>query len=175
MGVKKRTVRIAIGVGDTGCSILQRLDRNVTRGMELIAVDTHNRLFKIKDRSVKKILIGKDTPRGRGTSKRPAAGAMAAIRDYYLISKAMGNPKSVFIIAGVGDGTGNGAGPVIADMAKQKGARVDTLAIYPSNPDTTGEHKADHGLRKLKAYSNNLIVMKEDRLNSMQKVFEELL
>ncbi len=119
-----------IGVGGGGNNIVSRMKEKKIEGVELVAINTDLQGLKHAKADIK-IQIGKNLCRGLGAGTDPERGMKAAEEDINDIVKVLENTDLVFLTAGLGGGTGSGASPVIANLAKQKGALVVAVVTKP--------------------------------------------
>jgi cell division protein FtsZ len=112
----------------------------------------------------KKVLIGKSITKGLGAGGYPETGAKAAEVDRGLLEKELEGSHLVFICAGMGGGTGTGAAPVIAEIAKEQGAITVAMVTYPFNLERARRAKADEGIAKLRKIVDSVIVLDNNRL-----------
>ncbi|MGB9681063.1 MAG: cell division protein FtsZ [Minisyncoccia bacterium] len=119
-----------IGVGGGGNNIVSRMKERKIEGVELVAINTDLQGLKHSKADVK-IQIGKNLCRGLGAGTDPDRGMKAAEEDINDIVKVLEKTDLVFLAAGLGGGTGSGASPVIANLAKQKGALVVAVVTKP--------------------------------------------
>ena len=128
--IKKQTAKIkVIGVGGGGGNSLSRMREIGIRGGELIAINTdaQDLLYANADQ---KILIGRELTQGLGACSNPKVGAEAAKESQTEIKKKIAGSDMVFITCGLGGGTGTGAAPVIAQIAKKQGDFQKALEMY---------------------------------------------
>lgn len=170
-----------VGVGGGGGNAISRMYDDFPRGVELIAVNTD-----IQDlnqcAAKKKVYIGKNLTRGLGTGMNPDLGHQAAEENRSDIAEAIKDADMIFIAAGMGGGTGTGATPVVADIAKEMG--ILTIAIVTKPFSFEGGHRAriaEEGLIKLRDRVDTLITVPNDRIfsiinkeTSLMKAFEEV-
>src|SRR6185369_12157594 len=110
-----------IGVGGGGSNAVARMSNDFSRGVQFIAVNTdHQDLDHCEVR--RKIYIGRNLTKGLGAGMNPDLGRQAAEENRSEIAEALAGADLVFVAAGLGGGTGSGAGPVVAEVAKQAGA-----------------------------------------------------
>ena len=163
--IKKQSAKIkVIGIGGGGNNSLSRMREIGIRGGELIAVNTdaQDLLYTNADH---KILIGKELTQGLGAGSNPKIGEEAARESESEIKKKLGNSDMVFITCGLGGGTGTGAAPVIAALAKKQGALVIGVVTYPFTIE--GKKRLENaalGLEKLEGVVDTLIVIPNDKL-----------
>lgn len=153
-----------VGVGGSGCNAVNHMVNSKVKGVEFIAVnsdaqDLHRSLAK------RKIHIGKNLTRGLGTGMNPELGKRAAEETRQEIQEALQGSDMVFITCGMGGGTGTGAAPVVARIAKEIGAL--TVAVVTRPFMFEGMHRkdlAERGLFDLKKEVDAFIVIPNDKL-----------
>ncbi len=156
-----------VGVGGGGCNAVNRMIDAGLRGVEFVAVNTDAQALLMSDAEVK-IHIGRELTRGLGAGSDPAVGEQAAAEHREEISAALDGADMVFITAGEGGGTGTGAAPVIAEIAKSQGAL--TIAVITRPFRFEGRRRAaqaDEGIKKLRDKVDTQIVIPNDRLLSI--------
>jgi len=153
-----------IGVGGAGGNTVTRLVEMGIEGAELIAINTDAQdLAKIKAHH--KILIGKEVTRGLGAGSDVTLGEQAAKEDETAIKKAIGDSDLVFVTCGLGGGTGSGASPVVAELAKKAGALTIAVVTLPfENEGLLRWENARYGLEKLKNNVDAIIVIPNQKL-----------
>ncbi|NPA21998.1 MAG: cell division protein FtsZ [Candidatus Micrarchaeota archaeon] len=155
---------VTIGVGGGGNNTINRLIKFGVKGTELVAVNTDKQhLLQIHEKA-KKVLIGKSITRGLGAGGYPDIGAKAAEVDRHEIQKYLEGAHLVFLCAGMGGGTGSGATPVIAQMAKEQGAITIAMVTYPFELERARKKKADAAIRELQKYADSVIILDNNRL-----------
>jgi cell division protein FtsZ len=163
--LKKQVAKIkVVGVGGGGNNTLSRIHEIGVKGGEMIAVNTdaQDLLYTSAD---KKILIGKELTRGMGAGSNPQIGEEAAHESEHEIKKRLENSDMVFITCGLGGGTGTGAAPVIADIAKKCGALTIGIVTMPFTIEGAKRiENAVEGLEKLESIVDTLIVIPNDKL-----------
>jgi cell division protein FtsZ len=163
--VQKHTARIkVIGCGGGGGNSVSRMKETGIKGCEIIAVNTdaQDLLYTNADA---KILIGRELTHGLGAGSNPKIGEQAARESEEEIKKKLGEIDMVFITCGLGGGTGTGAAPVIAEMAKKQGALTIGVITLPFAVEGQKRlENAQYGLEKLLAVSDTLIVIQNDKL-----------
>lgn len=163
--VKKQAAKIkVIGIGGGGNNSLSRMREIGIRGGELIAINTdaQDLLYANADQ---KILIGKELTQGLGAGSNPTVGREAAKESESEIKKKLGNSDMVFITCGLGGGTGTGAAPVVASVAKKQGALTIGVVTMPFTIE--GQKRVENavlGLEKMEANVDTLIVIPNDKL-----------
>ena len=146
--------KIAIlGVGGAGCNVVNQLYDAKTENAEIIAINTDSQHLDII-KADKKILIGKSLTKGLGAGGSPEIGKKAAELSRKELNKSLKDKEAVFIIAGMGGGTGTGASSVIADIAKKEGAFVTGLAIVPFEMEKGRRIEAEKGIKELRKWAD---------------------
>jgi cell division protein FtsZ len=163
--IKKQSAKIkVIGVGGGGGNSLSRMKEIGIKGGELIAVNTdaQDLLYTNSDY---KILIGKELTQGLGAGSNPKIGESAAKESESEIKKRIAGADMVFITCGLGGGTGTGAAPVIASLAKKQGSLVIGVVTFPFTIEGKKRiENATQGLEKMEAFTDTLIVIPNDKL-----------
>ena len=159
------TVRImVVGVGGAGCNSMNRLARSGVKGAELIAINTDKNHLSIISEQARKILIGSSITRGLGAGGYPEIGAKAADVSRDALEKVLERADLVFLTCGMGGGTGTGASPILAELARKQGAIVIGIVTYPFALERARLEKADKGIENLKEQVDTLIVIDNNRL-----------
>ncbi len=156
-----------VGVGGGGCNAVNRMIDAGLRGVEFVAVNTDAQALLMSDAETK-IHIGRELTRGLGAGSDPAIGQQAAEEHKDEISEALMGADMVFITAGEGGGTGTGAAPVIAEVAKSQGAL--TIAVITRPFGFEGRRRAaqaEAGINRLREKVDTQIVIPNDRLLSI--------
>ncbi|HIH19757.1 TPA: cell division protein FtsZ [Candidatus Micrarchaeota archaeon] len=155
---------MVVGAGGAGCNSINRLARSGIKGAELVAINTDkNHLMTISEQA-RKLLIGASITRGLGAGGYPEIGAKAADASREALEKVMDRCDLMFLTCGMGGGTGTGAAPVIAEIARKQGAIVIGIITYPFALERARLEKADRGIEKLKEQVDTLIVIDNNRL-----------
>ena len=157
-----------VGVGGGGCNSITRLStQNINA--ELIAINTDKSHFSIVNAS-KKVLIGKKLTKGHGTGGNIQIGEQAAQMAYNDIYKILDGADIVFVLAGLGGGTGGGAGPVINEIARDAGALVISMVTMPFKAEGKRRWElAESSLQKFRNNSHTVIVLDNNRLVELAK------
>ncbi|MDO8622976.1 MAG: cell division protein FtsZ [archaeon] len=153
-----------IGIGGGGNNSLSRMKEIGIRGGELIAINTdaQDLLYATADH---KILIGRELTHGLGAGSNPKVGEEAAKESESEIKKKLAGSDMVFITCGMGGGTGTGAAPVVAELAKKQGALTIAVVTIPFSIE--GKKRVENaslGLEKLESIVDTLIVIPNDKL-----------
>ena len=168
-----------IGVGGGGVNAVNRMIESGLRGVEFVAVNTDAQALLMSDADVK-LDIGRDLTRGLGAGSDPDIGRQAAEDHRNEIEQVLEGADMVFVTAGEGGGTGTGAAPVIAELAKSLGAL--TIAVVTRPFGFEGRRRAvqaENGIVNLKEKVDAQIVIPNDRLltistdqTALQNAFE---
>ncbi len=154
-----------VGVGGGGSNAVNRMIEEGIRGVEFVAINTDAQALAISDADIK-VHIGQDITRGLGAGANPEVGAEAAEDSHDEIKQALAGADMVFITAGEGGGTGTGAAPVVADIAKNDiGALTVGVVTKPfSFEGRPRTNRATDGIQTLSEAVDALIVIPNDRL-----------
>ncbi|MFC1682005.1 cell division protein FtsZ [Nanoarchaeota archaeon] len=152
-----------IGVGGCGCNAVTWLFNKGINGATIYATNT-DALHLSVTKSDEKVLIGKELTRGLGAGANPKIGREAAKEAIVDLKKTVSGADMVFVIAGLGGGTGTGAGPVIAQLAKETGAIVIGVVTMPFESEKARIDKAEFGLQELREVTDTCIVLDNNRL-----------
>jgi cell division protein FtsZ len=153
-----------VGVGGAGCNTINRMMEVGVEGAKIIGINTDAQdLLKVK--AHKKILIGKELTRGLGAGNNPKIGEEAAKESERDIRDALEGADMVFITCGLGGGTGTGAAPIVAEIAKKMGALTVAVVTLPFTVEGIRRIKnAEYGLERLRRNSDTVIVIPNDKL-----------
>jgi len=163
--IQKQTAKIkVIGIGGGGNNSLSRMREIGIKGGELIAINTdaQDLLYANADQ---KILIGRELTQGLGAGSNPKVGQEAAKESEAEIKKKIAGSDMIFITCGLGGGTGTGAAPVVAGLAKKQGALTIAVVTLPFTIEGRKRiENAMDGLERLEAVVDTLIVIPNDKL-----------
>ncbi|MBN1644603.1 cell division protein FtsZ [Candidatus Woesearchaeota archaeon] len=151
------------GIGGAGNNMVSWLYKKGIRGAEVLACNTDQQHLDVTD-SDKKFLIGKDITRGLGCGGFPQKGAEAAQESMLQLKEALRGADMSFVCAGMGGGTGTGAAPIIAGLAKEMGAIVIGTVTMPFNIERARIDKAEFGLQQLRQVCDTVVVIDNNRL-----------
>jgi cell division protein FtsZ len=154
----------AVGIGNAGCSIINSLNYKGIRSLETIAIET-DRKYLDTIRADKRVLIGKSLIKYLGSGGYPDVGKRAAEMARPTLESILESFDLVFVTAGLGGGTGTGAAPVIAEIAKDNGAIVVGMVTYPFPAEQARLHNADEGLEPFRHVVDSLIIFDNNRMN----------
>lgn len=153
-----------IGVGGGGSNAVNRMIENGVKGVEFITVNTDAQALHLT-KSEQKLQIGDKLTRGLGAGANPEVGKKAAEESREFITNSLKNADMVFVTAGMGGGTGTGAAPVIAELAKECGALTVGVVTRPFTFEGRKRSaQAELGIEALKEKVDTLIVIPNDRL-----------
>ncbi|MFA4906874.1 MAG: cell division protein FtsZ [archaeon] len=155
---------MVVGVGGAGCNAANRLADLGVAGAQLVAVNTDKQHLAIINDEITKILIGKSVTRGLGAGGYPEIGAKAAEVSKSALSEVLSGVDMLFLSAGMGGGTGTGAAPVIAAIAKDQGAIVVAIVTYPFALEKARIIKAEDGIEALSKVTDTVVVIDNNRL-----------
>jgi len=153
-----------IGVGGGGSNVVNRMINSGVRGVEFIAINTDKQALKLSS-ATQKIQIGEKLTRGRGAGSNPEIGKKSAEESRAQISKALEGTNMVFITAGMGGGTGTGAAPVVADIAREMG--ILTVGVVTRPFAFEGKRRmeqANLGIEDMHTRVDSLVVIPNERL-----------
>ena len=154
-----------VGVGGGGTNAVNRMVEAGVRGVEFIAVNTDRQALLMSDAD-KTIHIGEELTRGLGAGANPQVGCQAAEESRAEIREALAEADMVFVTAGEGGGTGTGAAPIVAEIAREEiGALTVGVVTKPfSFEGRLRRNQADQGIDLLSQKVDTLIVIPNDRL-----------
>ncbi len=158
-----------IGVGGGGGNAVNRMITQGVLGAEFIAVNTDKQVL-VHSKATHKIQIGEKSTHGKGAGGKPEIGAKSAEESRDAISDALKGTDMVFITAGMGGGTGTGAAPVIAQVAKDMGCL--TIGVVTKPFKFEGKRRmvqAQEGISRLAEHVDSLIVIPNDRLRALDE------
>ncbi|MEK6881832.1 MAG: cell division protein FtsZ [Nanoarchaeota archaeon] len=163
--LKKQSAKIkVIGVGGAGNNTISRMREIGIKGGELIAINTDAQDLLYANSDVK-ILIGKELTQGLGAGSNPKVGEEAAKESESEIKKRISGSDMIFITCGLGGGTGTGAAPVVAELAKKQGALTIGVVTLPFTIEGRKRiENAIDGLERMEATVDTLIVIPNDKL-----------
>jgi len=153
-----------VGIGGSGGSALSRMIKSKLQGIEFIALNTDAQALNSHESS-KKVHIGRNTTRGLGAGMDPELGAQSAEENEEEIRSVLQGADMVFLTCGLGGGTGTGASPIVADIAKQLGALTVAVVTKPfSFEGAQRRNIAERGLENLVDKVDTIITIPNDRL-----------
>lgn len=152
-----------IGVGGGGCNAINNMIENPIQGVEYISANTDAQSL-MDNMAPNKIQLGASLTRGLGAGANPEVGRAAAMEDREAIVKAISGADMLFITTGMGGGTGTGAAPVIAEIAKELGILTVAVVTRPFKHEGKRGVVAQQGIEMLKNHVDSLIVVPNDKL-----------
>jgi len=153
-----------VGVGGGGGNAINRMIASGLKGVEFIAINSDAQALE-QNQAEKRIQIGNQITNGLGAGANPDVGRKAMEESRVDVADALGQPNLVFITAGMGGGTGTGAAPAVAELAKQSGALTVAIVTRPFRFE--GKKRIDRaaeGLAELKSKVDTLITIPNERL-----------
>ena len=153
-----------IGVGGGGNNVVNRMVRSGVKSVEFIAVNTDKQALTSSSAGYK-IQIGEKLTHGQGAGSNPDVGRKSAEESRNQISKALEDTDMVFITAGMGGGTGTGAAPVVAEIAREQG--VLTVGVVTKPFAFEGRKRmtqAEQGIEELRSKVDSLVIIPNERL-----------
>ena len=167
------------GIGGGGNNAISRMKQSGLRGVDFVAVNTDRQILNSIDIETK-IQIGEKLTRGLGAGANPSVGEKAAEESKEEIMRALEGTDMVFVTAGMGGGTGTGAAPIVASIAKEMGILTVGVVTKPFTFEGMKRKKqAIEGIDELRSNVDSIIVVSNDRLlqliggRPMQEAFRE--
>jgi cell division protein FtsZ len=155
---------LVIGAGGGGCNSVNRMIEAGVNGVEFIAVNTDKQAL-MKSKAPKKIQIGKNLTGGRGAGAVPEIGEKAAIENEAELRECIKGANMVFVTAGMGGGTGTGAAPVIAKLAREAGCLTVGVVTKPFLFEQRVKGKiAEEGIAKLEKMVDTMVIISNEAL-----------
>ena len=153
-----------VGVGGGGCNAVNRMIAEQIAGVQFVAVNTDAQALGLSPAQVR-IRIGDKLTKGLGVGGDPARGLRAAEESRDELFESVRGSEMVFVTAGMGGGTGTGASPIVAEVAKEAGALTIGVVTKPFGFEGTKRRKdAEEGIQRLQEKVDTLIVIPNDRL-----------
>ena len=157
-----------VGVGGAGCNAVNRMIGANIQSVDFVAVNTDKQSLDMS-RAKTKIQIGVDSTRGLGAGANPEVGKKAAEEQAGLIQKCLKGSDMIFITAGMGGGTGTGASPVVAKIAKETGALTVAVVTKPFHFEMASRmEQAEMGIENLRSAVDTLIVIENEKLLNLK-------
>jgi len=158
---------IAVGVGGGGGNMIGHMINEGVTGIEMMLINTDAQVLN-ETNAASKIQIGAKLTKGLGAGMKPSIGKDSALENYDEIRSALEGADIVFISAGLGGGTGTGAAPVVAQIAKEVGALTISIVTKPFRFEGKKRLQlAEAGLEELKKESDSIVVIPNDKLLSI--------
>lgn len=153
-----------VGVGGGGCNAVNRMIDSGVKGVNFMAINTDKQALG-RCKAETKLQIGEKLTKGLGAGGNPDVGQKSAEENLEDIAKFIGESDMVFVTAGMGGGTGTGAAPIIAKVAKDAGALTVGVVTKPFSFE--GKKRSEHaelGIKYLKKYVDSLVIVPNDKL-----------
>ena len=157
------TIKV-VGIGGAGNNVVNRMVKSGTQGVEFIAVNTDKQALAVSSAD-QKIQIGEKLTHGQGAGSDPEVGKKSAEESRNNIAKAVEDADMVFITAGMGGGTGTGAAPTVADIAREAG--ILTVGVVTKPFKFEGKRRMDQandGIKEMLGKVDSLLIIPNDRL-----------
>ena len=154
------TVIKVIGIGGAGGNAVDHMIREGVNGVDFIAANTDSQALG-RSIAVQKLQLGKT---GLGAGAKPEAGRSAAMEEREAIAESLRGAHMVFITAGMGGGTGTGAAPIVAEVARELGVLTVAVVTKPFGFEGKRLKVAEVGIGELQKHVDSLIVILNDRL-----------
>jgi len=156
-----------IGVGGGGCNAVNRMIDEGLQGIEFIAVNTDGQAL-LQSKAATRVRVGDKVTRGLGAGGNPEIGRKSAEESAEELYEVLKGSDMVFVTSGMGGGTGTGAAPIVAQIAKEVGALTIGVVTRPFTFEGSRRaQSAEAGISKLKEHADTLIVIPNDRLLQM--------
>lgn len=153
-----------VGVGGAGNNVVNRMVDTGTKGIEFIAVNTDKQSLAVSNAD-QKIQIGEKLTHGQGAGSNPEVGKKSAEESRNNVAKAFEEADMIFITAGMGGGTGTGAAPIVADIARESGILTVGVVTKPFNFEGKRRmDQAEEGIKDLLDKVDSLLVIPNDRI-----------
>lgn len=155
---------VVAGVGGGGCNTIKRLMDHGIKSAGLVAVNTDRIHLDTIGQPAKKVLIGQSITRGLGAGGYPDVAHKAAELSRPDIQKVLEGADVVFLVSGMGGGTGTGASPIVADVARKEGAIVIGIVTYPFRIEKARLEKAKQGIEEMRKVCDTLVIIDNQKL-----------
>jgi cell division protein FtsZ len=159
------TARIkVVGVGGGGCNAVNRMIEAAVEGVEFAAINTDEQALRVSRAQIK-VQIGSKLTSGRGAGSDPEIGRKAALEDTERLIELLSDSDMVFVTAGLGGGTGTGAAPIVASLAKELGALTVAVVTKPFSFEGAKRMAvAEKGLAELAEVVDTVVTIPNERL-----------
>ena len=152
-----------IGVGGCGGNAINHMIEQEVQGVQFVAINTDAQALR-GNKAVTQLQIGKTLTKGLGAGAKPEVGHAAALEDRERIAEILVGVDMVFITAGMGGGTGTGAAPVVAHVAKELGILVVAVVTKPFEHERKRMQLAQAGIEALTEFVDSLIIVPNEKL-----------
>ena len=162
---EERVVKIkVIGVGGAGNNVINRMIAGGVSGVDFVVINTDKQDLN-KSACANKVQIGEKLTNGMGAGSKPEVGQKSAEESRAQIAKVLENTDMVFITAGMGGGTGTGAAPIVADLAREAGILTVGVVTKPFKFEGANRmRQAEEGIAALSEKVDSLVIIPNDRL-----------
>ena len=162
---EERVVKIkVIGVGGAGNNVINRMIASGVNGVEFVVINTDKQDLN-KSNCANKVQIGEKLTNGMGAGSKPEIGQKSAEESRAQIAKVLEDTDMVFITAGMGGGTGTGAAPIVADLAREAGILTVGVVTKPFKFEGANRmRQAEEGIAALSGKVDSLVIIPNDRL-----------
>lgn len=154
---------LVVGAGGAGNNQVTRIQNKDIEGAETVVINTDKQHLKMSSAD-RKILVGRDLTKGLGAGGHPEKGARSVEENRAELRNLFKDADLVFLTAGLGGGTGTGASPVLAEIAKKEDCIVIGTVTMPFEIEGARMSKAEDGLYKLRQHVDTAIVIENDKL-----------
>ena len=165
MDVQDAVIKV-IGVGGCGGNAVDHMINEGMTGVEFLAVNTDAQALR-RNQAPIQLQIGTNVTKGLGAGAKPEIGREAALEDRERIAEVIDGADMLFITAGMGGGTGTGAAPVVAEVAKELGILTVAVVTKPFLFEGKRMRVAEHGLKALAEHVDSLIIIPNDKLRTV--------
>ncbi len=156
-----------VGIGGGGGNAVDRMITDGMKSVEFISINTDNQVLA-KSKATYRVQIGNKLTKGRGAGGQPEQGALAAEESRDEIANLLKGSQMIFITAGMGGGTGTGAAPVVAEIAREMG--ILTIAVVTKPFAFEGKRRcqnAERGIEELSRHVDSIVVIPNERLKQV--------
>ena len=165
MDVQDAVIKV-IGVGGCGGNAVDHMINRGMTGVEFLAINTDAQALR-RNQAPIQLQIGTNVTKGLGAGAKPEIGREAALEDRERIAEVIDGADMLFITAGMGGGTGTGAAPVVAEVAKELGILTVAVVTKPFVFEGKRMRVAEHGLKALAEHVDSLIIIPNDKLRAV--------
>ncbi|MDE2343957.1 MAG: cell division protein FtsZ [Betaproteobacteria bacterium] len=155
-----------VGVGGCGGNAVEHMVTRGVSGVEFIAMNTDSQALK-RSKASKLLQLGSALTKGLGAGANPEIGRQAALADRERIAEMIAGADMLFITAGMGGGTGTGAAPVVAEIAREQGILTVAVVTKPFSFEGRRMKAAQEGIEQLSEYVDSLIIIPNEKLLSV--------
>ena len=155
-----------VGVGGCGGNAVEHMVTRGVSGVEFIAMNTDSQALK-RSKASKLLQLGSALTKGLGAGANPEVGRQAALADRERIAEMIAGADMLFITAGMGGGTGTGAAPVVAEIAREQGILTVAVVTKPFSFEGRRMKSAQEGIEQLSEYVDSLIIIPNEKLLSV--------